>query len=419
VIWTRPRPRRLFFVLTSLGSGLGWFVLLLNPALTDVPDLVVPEAYPLYAAFTNPHFPLAIALLALIATVYVDVFRIGATEEPAVTNGGLQVLVLTLVLALVLPQALVPFGATLAVYLLVVGARQRAIPVFELRWVSMFLLPAGLMAVYYYAVVTYNPIMRAWNQQITNPTASPVLVLAGYGILGLIALPGLLRAIRRFEADSDQLMLIWLAVNLLLVFLPINHQRRFMIGLIMPVIFFAVRSLEDFWLLRIPNRVRSAAIVLLVVFVLPSNILAMGLPLFGLLNPQAGLEQRLLIDRGYWDAMSWLRDHGEPEEVVLTGPNVGLWVPASASKRVVYGHPYETINAGQRLEQVNGWFAGTGCFEPVDDRDGYHVSYVLVGPQERALGDAAGNGLACLEGLRKPVEQALEFDGVTLYVLGQ
>ncbi|MBN2472581.1 MAG: hypothetical protein JXN59_17780, partial [Anaerolineae bacterium] len=247
-IWSRLRPRRLFFMLASVGSGLGWLVLALRPGLTDVPDLVVPEAYPLYAAFTNPHFPLAIGALALIAAVYVEAFRIDMQEGPSVSNGGLAVFLLSLLVALVLPQALLPFGATLAVYLGLQAVRRRAVPVLELRWVSMLFLPAMLMAVYYYAVVTYNPIMQVWNLQISNPTASPGLVLAGYGILLLVALPGLVRAVRLFEADADQLMLIWLVVNFILVFLPFNHQRRFMIGLILPIVFFAVRGLEDFWL---------------------------------------------------------------------------------------------------------------------------------------------------------------------------
>lgn len=414
-IWARQRPRRLFFTLTALGSGLGWLVLLIDPSITDVPDLVVPEAYPFYAAFANPHFPLTIGALALIAATYLDAFRIDAREEPSVTNGGLTIFLLALIVALVLPQALVPLGGTLAVYLVFLALKQRRLPVLELRWVSMLFLPSILMAAYFYAVVTYNPIMQAWNLQITNPSASPWLVIAGYGVLVIVALPGLVRAVRRFEADGDQFMLVWLVVNLLLVFLPFNHQRRFMIGLIMPITFFAVRSLEDFWFARMAQRWHGLATVLLVVLILPSNVLAMGIPLFGLMNPEAGLDQRLLVEHGYWEAMTWLDAHGTSDEVVLASPNPALWVPAYGNKRVVYGHPYETIDGPARQAQVLDWYSGAECYWPTDAQDGYHITYVLQGPQEQAL--ATGES-AC----EIPVEAAqierLEWDGVTLYILG-
>ncbi len=415
-IWTRLRPRRLFFMLASAGSGLGWLVVLLDPSQTDVPDLVVPEAYPLYAAYANPHFPLAIGALALIAATYIAAFRIDAHEEPGVANGGLGVFVLTLLVALVMPQALVPLGTTLLAYLGMKAVRQRAVPVFELRWVAMLFLPAMLMAAYYYAVVTYNPIMHAWNLQITNPTAAPGLVIAGYGLLLVMAVPGLVRAVRQFEEDGDQLMLLWLVVNFALVFLPFNHQRRFMIGLILPVVFFAVRALEDFWLPRVRPRLQGVVAVLFIVAVLPGNVLALGVPLFGLLNPGAGLEQKLLLEHDYLEAMAWLREQGSASDVVLVGPNPGLWLPVYANKHVVYGHPYETILAPQRLSQVIGWFSGADCDWLTAGREGYTVRYVLYGPQERALAQIA-DGPACWATLEPLVTQAMQFGDVTLYVI--
>lgn len=414
-IWARQRPRRLFFVLASLGSGFGWVVLLVDSTIADIPDFVVPEAYPLYAAYTNPHFPLTIGALALIAAIFIDAFRIDAEEDPSVTNGGFAVFLLALLVALVLPQALVPFGGALAVYLVFLVLKRREIPILELRWVSMVFLPCMLMAVYYYAVVTYNPTMSAWNQQITNPSASPLFVVLGYGLLVVVALPGLVRAARQFEQDGDQLMLIWLGVNLVLVFLPFNHQRRFMIGLILPIVFFAVRSLEDFWYTWIAPRWHKVFTALLIVLVLPSNVLAMAIPMFGLANPDVGIEQRLLVERGYWDAMNWLADHGSWEEVVLASPNPALWVPAYGHKRVVYGHPYETINGPARLAQVNSWFAGTDCYWPSDEQDGYHITYVLQGPQEQAIADETR---ACDIPLPDTQIESLEWGDVTLYILG-
>ncbi|NPV67948.1 MAG: hypothetical protein HPY64_12450 [Anaerolineae bacterium] len=416
-IWTRERPRRLFFGLASLASGLGWIALLFNVEASALPDLTVPEAYPLYAAYANPHFPLAIGCLALLAASYVKVFRIDFREEPAVANGGLTIFVLALVLALVMPHALVPLGSTLVLYLVITAARRRTIPVLELRWTAMLFLPAALVAVYLVLVLTYNPAVQIWNAQIHNLTAHPLLILLGYGLLPIVALPGLARAVRRFEEDGDQLMLLWLVVNLVAVFIPFNHQRRFMIGLVIPLVFFAVRSLEDYWLVRYSGRGRTVIPIALVLAVIPTHVITLGVPLFGIVNPQAGLGQRLLLERDYWDVMVWLRHNGSAEDVVLSSPNVGLWIPAYADKRVVYGHPFETLRSAARYTQVEDWFSGHACYWPTQERDGYSVRYIVVGPQERALDNQEDGREPCYSSLGTMGSRILDFGAVTLYEL--
>jgi len=416
-IWTRQRPRRLFFVLTALASGFGWLLLLFNPDASALPDMTVPEAYPLYAAYANPHFPLAIGCLALVAGSYVKAFSIDFREEPTVANGGLTIFLLALVLALVMPHALVPLGSALVLYLGITAVRRRAIPVLELRWVAMLFLPAGLVLIYLVLVLTYNPAVQIWNAQIQNPTASPLLVLLAYGLLPVVALPGLVRAVRRFEEDGDQLMLLWLLVNLAVVFVPFNHQRRFMIGLVIPLVFFAVRSLEDYWFVRYGDKARTLIPAALVIAVVPTHVLTLGIPLFGVANPQAGLDQRLLLERDYWGAMTWLYQNGSSADVVLSSPNVSLWIPAYAGKRVVYGHPFETLNSAAKYAQVQGWFSGENCYWPTLARDGYTVRYVLIGPQERALSEQRNGREPCYSDLAAVSSRVLNFGTVLLYEL--
>jgi hypothetical protein len=281
----------------------------------------------------------------------------------------------------------------------------------------MLFLPAGLVAFYYYIVVRYNPIMAMWNAQINNDTASPLLMLLAYGVLVLLALPGLFRAVRQFEEDGDQLMLIWLLVNFALVFVPYNHQRRFMVGLIIPVTFFAVRSLEDFWFPRVAQQAHRFVAALVIVLVMPSTVLAMAVPLFGLVNPEAGLSQRLLLEHGYSEAINWLGVNGSADEVVLASPNVSLWIPAFTNKRVVYGHPFETINAQARLVRVEQWFSGEECSWPITAQDRFSISYVLVGPQEMAYARENDGAVPCFQNIAAESSDVIDLDTVTLYVI--
>lgn len=76
-IWVKIRTRRIFFILASIGSGLGWLVILMPMLAFDtiIPDLMIPQIYPVYASAANVHYPLTIACLALISSVLIPVLR--------------------------------------------------------------------------------------------------------------------------------------------------------------------------------------------------------------------------------------------------------------------------------------------------------------------------------------------------------
>lgn len=416
-VWVRLRPRRLFFLLAAVGSGLGWLLLVLDPDKIAI-DLNTPEAFPFFAAFTNPHFPLSIACLALIAATYLVVFRRGFTAEPGVDNGGLQIMLLSMVLALIQPFALIPIGAALIAYLLVRAYLTRQIPSHELRWSSMLWLPALPFAVYYGAVLQFNDVMAEFNRQNQTPSPAPYAYLVGYGLLLAVALPGLVRAIRRFERDGDQFMLLWFVLNAVLLYAPFNLQRRMVVGLIIPLVFFAVRSLEDYWFFRVPKRWRAPALAALLVFMLPSNFLNLAIPLFGVVSsPEQGLENGLLVESGYWDAFHWLNERGEQSAIVLAAPTVSVWIPAYTPQRVVYGHEYETVPAEERLNQVEAWYGGEDCATLLGSTLPFHVAYIFWGPRERSLAAKIGGsaGASCAESL--PANFPREtFGDVTVFI---
>ena len=423
-VWVRLRPRRLFFVLVAIGSGLGWLLLMVDAGSLAI-DLTMPEAFPFYASYTNPHFPLSIAAVALIASVYLIVFRRGYSAEPSVDNGGLGVMLLSILLALIQPPALVPLGGALVVYVLVRYYLTREFPVHELRWASMLWLPAIPFAVYYLAVFRFNDVMAGFNEQNVTPSPAPHLYLFGYGLLLVVALPGLIRAVRRFERDGDQLMLLWFIVNVIGLYMPFNLQRRLAIGLSIPLVYFAVRALEDYWYYKVPRRWRQATLMLLIVFILPSNILVLGIPLVGVVgDPDSGLEAGLLLESDYWDSIQWLEAQPDKDQVVLASPNVSLWIPAYTNQVVVYGHRFETVPNDEREAQVEAWYRGQDCETLLGDDVPFDVRYILVGPQERALATDEDEDIVypdagqCTENLPEDrIAQEVTHGDVTIYVL--
>ena len=384
-VWVRLRPRRLFFTLMAVGSGLGWFLLLFTSDVLAV-DMTIPEAFPFLSAYTNPHFPLSIAALCLIAATYMVAFRRGFKAEPTAENGGLALIIYSMLLALIQPPALIPIGATLGVYVVVRYYITREFPVHELRWAAMLWLPAIPFAIYDIAVFQFNDIMGEFNAQNQTPSPPPYLYLFGYGLLLVVAIPGLIRAIRRFERDGDQLMLIWIVVNVIALYVPFNLQRRLAIGLIIPLVYFAVRALEDYWFYQVGEKWRAPAMIALIVFVVPTNVLNLVIPLFGVVgNTDSGLEFGLIIETDYWESFKWLESHGEEDAVALAAPNVSMWLPAYTQQLVVYGHEFETVPAEERREQVEAFYRGQDCTTLLGDSLPFTVRYVFWGPQEQEM----------------------------------
>jgi hypothetical protein len=374
-IWTRLRARRIFFALAAIGSGFGWLLAPLtgNPSF---PDLTIAEIYPFFSSLVNVHFPLALACLALLSSILIVAFRPGSKDNPDMNNGGMLAVLLSFALSLLYPQTLVPIGGATGLYIAILWLRTRRFALREFRWLLVIVLPAVPIAAYYGAIVTYNPVMVEWNRQNITASPSPLILALGLGFPLLLALPGIYRGIRRFEPDGDQFMLLWLATIVIAMYIPGSIQRRFAAGLMIPIAYFATRALEDFWFQYANRRWRYRVLI----SVAPLMTVSYALLLLSNLTVAVGP----FLPRDYGVTLRAMKDIVDQNDVVLASEEVSLWVPGWTGARVVYGHPYETLEAQQKRQQVLDWYSGKGDCDALLQQ--YHVQYVIVGPLEEALG---------------------------------
>ncbi len=394
-IWPRRRSRRMFFIVAAIGAGLGWLLILFTGNPGRVPDLTIPEMFPFYSSLVNVHFPLTLACLALMTSVMIIIFRPGSSDDPSFNNGGLLVGILSFALSLLYPQALVPFGVAAIGLVAWHTIQHKRISMRDIRWLLVITVPALPLAIYYFAIISYNSAAAEWNQQnVTLSPSLPILVL-GLGVPLLMALPGIWRSIRRFEPDGDQFMLVWLLAMLVVMYLPTNTQRRFAVGMMLPIAYFATRALEGFWFNYFNRRWRYR----LMIAVIPAMTFSYVLILMGNLTVTSGP----FLERDYKAAFQWLKDQGRTDEVILAAPDVSVWIPGWTGDRVVYGHPFETLDANEKAKQVQNWFNGSDCGQVIEQ---YHVQYVIVGPQEQAIGSTT-----CTDALHK----VFNYGSVTVY----
>lgn len=401
VVWARVSARRTFLVFALLGSGVGW---LLGPltANTDFPDFtLLPEAYPFFSTLVNVHFPLTLAALALLASACIFALQPGSENTP---SWSLMVLAagLSAVLAVLYPQALLPLTGALLLSIALLFFRHRQWPHIPARLLVAIALPALPFAVYLAWLIRSNPTMALWNSQNVTGAPNPLIFAAGFAWPLLIASPALWRAARHLEREGDAFMLLWLVAMVVTMYLPTNVQRRFAVGMMIPLAYFATRAWSDVWLPRLSRTARRVLI--------PIGLLAMGIsPLAVLLLPALAVNapevaEGVYLDADYTRAYQWLDARTDSDDVVLAAPVVSAWLPGYAGARVAYGHPYETLNAQAQRAAVEAWYRGDDCTASSA------VRYVLVGPSEQRLA-TDGAASSCLEDLRVMTH----FGDVTVY----
>lgn len=408
-IWMKTRPRRTFFVIAVMGSGFGWLYALVWGFRGNslIADLSIPQLYPLFSAGVNIHYPIAIACIALLVSVIIRIFRPGGLVDPNIENGGAIAFLSSMSLVFVYPDALLPLNIAYFISMLLHWGLRRKIFVEELRWWLWIIVPALPVVSYNVIITVNNDFVQTWLMQRGDLTPTPILLLVGVAVPLALGLPSLWRAIRRFEADGDRFMILWLLSMVICAYLPLVINQYFLLGIMLPLAYFATRSIEEFWLPLVRRRYRSAFYVFGVIALLPGHVLWLFLPVIPILEGWSNVSGNVL-EQGYVASFNWLEDQTTSRDVILGSPEAGLWIPYWVQARPVYGHADETLNSETKYDEVTAWYAATAADDPICSNviETYSVQFVLDGPRERLYGNSA-----CLDALTR----VATFGGVDIY----
>jgi hypothetical protein len=393
------RWRRLGLALAVLGGGLGWLLVLLGRPewLGSLPlDMYSPETFGFLAIFGLPHLALARAGLLWTILAYLRMLEGGAPGLKSVV--GLAAA--WLLTGLGQPMTMAIAGLVIALHLLLLGVaswrRARLASAFDLAsWLGLALrvVAAGLLPVLFLAYMLWLPAndtyIRLWSQQNRILSPHPLHYLAAYGLI----LPYVIAAIRTIWGrlrTAHWLLLIWLAALPLLVYAPLDIQRRLAEGAWVVLVTLAMLSLSsapdtnDAPAAPSPSPSGSpawAALPLLLAF--PSALLLVLGSCFGLRNPSPPLF--LPVDQVR--VFEWLQTHADPDTVALAAFETGNALPAWAPMRVVLGHGPESVYYAQAQSAVQTIFnAASSDMQRQSILRQYGVRYLLWGPDERKAG---------------------------------
>jgi hypothetical protein len=334
-----------------------------------------------------------------------------------------------LALGIVYPFLIYLVAGVAGAYYLYLVARERRILWREGVLLAIaFLIPAPLL-LYYASVLATNPVFRVWDAQ--SITASPPVphYLLAYGVMLVLAGPTLAgrgeggeqgsggaggmgregeRGTRgRWYADAlarwhaVAFLWIWLLVVAVLVYSPLNPQRRFVEGVQVPLAILATIGWFDFYLPRLKQTrafVALAARPRYSVAGLERLLLVLLLALLTISNVYVvlrmvvttTLEQPfpLFRERAEVEAVDWIGQNLAPGAVVLSSYEDGSYIASHTRARVVIGHWAETPDFETMYNQVSAFFRAS---TPDEARREFlrenRVEFVFYGEHERELGD--------------------------------
>jgi len=364
-----PRLKQSAFSLAALGSGLGWTVV---PWGLFTADFWVAEAFPFLSAYANPHFPIGLAI-----TLYL----IQPAEKSRIYVMG----IMTALLALILPFGvviLIVLHGTLVLDEFFSKPYQKITAVINAKHLKYLGVIGGIglpILVYEWWVTNADPVLSLWNEQ--NLTPSPLFwdTLLSFSPALILAIMGIRKA---WGSKNTKPLVYWGIMGAVLMYFPWSLQRRFMLGYYIPMAGLAVFGIEHISE-NLQVRFKSMVIALMI-FVVPTNAIV-------ILSGVQAVKQRapqIFLTKNEVQALEWVKKNVREDDVILSSPTTGLYIPAYTGRQVYYGHPFETTEAEHKRREAEGFFK-----EPwtSDQRKSFlvknEIDYVFYGPREKKLGE--------------------------------
>lgn len=390
------RTRWLAYAFAGIGSGLGWVLFLFGQTfwLGAFPvDFKMPEAHLFFTALTFPHF--AAGTLLIVASVWLWLKASATGQLRFAISAG----VTNLALGIVYPFLIYLIATVLLLNVLAQRFESRRDSSRRSGWregifsALALAIPAPLF-LYYVMVLRINPVFRAWDAQSITPSPHPLHYVLAYGAMLVLAAP----TVRSREFRP---LWIWVLAVALLVYAPLNPQRRFVEGVQVPLCLLAAVGLVSYYLPRLRANalfqklaarprysvagLERLALVLLISFFSISNLYVLART-----SVTAAWEQPqpLFLPQSQVRAVEWAGAHLPAGARVLSAYVLGSFIPTRTNLRTVVGHWAETVDFENKYEQVAAFYDRAASDEwrkKVIEQQ--RVDYIFYGQFERALGE--------------------------------
>lgn len=359
----QPRQRILAFLLLTFSSGLGaFFSLGINVAdntqqfLLLPTDQWVPESNTFLTLLHSPLFILSQTLLLVLAWSF-------AKEKQYTSYVFFAALVF--LLGILHPYDLVTTLMIMVSYFSIRIAQNRTVRSQDVRryirrtlLVVLFAVPSAL---YFILVGRIEPAIGQWAQQNITPSPLPHNYIIGYGLLTPFAVVGF-TALRKTRKPVQLLVLTWVVVSILLLYVPVQINRRFTNGLHIPLAILAAVGIDILWN-GVAHKLRNRRWTRQVVLATCGWVVGLGLflssgvtvarAIYWEANPVNSI---YYVPRNVMTAIQWMEKSLPRNAVIISHPFIGNLIPAVTGDRVYAGHGHQTLHWKEKVDLLKNWF---------------------------------------------------------------
>lgn len=323
-------------IISSVGGGLGWLVILFYGRLPL--EFYSPEAFGFLSIFGLPHLLFARGLMLrafrMLLQPGIDIFQLDRR-----VSAGIYLLLAGFFQPLIIPLAwMIIFAWKLAEFL---KFRKILLMVTIKENLFFFLIPFPFFAYNTYMFI-FDPYLSAWEGQNIIKSPPPIDFLWAYGI-GFLCLVFVMWKWRS-EIQRKIFLLSWAILLPVLVYFPINLQRRLSDG------YWVILSI--FISIIIGKIKKPTWRNLVIVFTCLSTIFLYSGSLLSVTNLHQPIYQPLSVI----ETVQAIGEDCEKKDVVLAPYDISNVLPAYIPVRVITGHGPESKNLDQIQKFVTQFF---------------------------------------------------------------
>ena len=353
------------FLLCVVGGGAGWIQLLANsPLLRDISpiDFWLIDAYVFFSISVFPSFSFTLTLMAVALNLYLDYLSTGKWQTV------IYISLLAVVSQVTNPIAFAGIdiaftGATIFLW----WKNKKIDPrhFYALGGIALAQMP---LLIYNFLVLDRDPF---WSQfTFQNQTLSPPFsyYVWGFAPFLLLAIYGIVLAFREKKPGMIA-MSAWAISGFILAYLPLFIQRRFLLGITIPLGILAIYGLNHLIQrasIKIPGIAKRDRLIYFT-YILLSSISFINLSLGSSLYLQSRPSDNF-YPRDLEQALVWLDNNAAPNDFVLGNIRTGQLIAQRTRLKTYVGHPMETLFFEDKLsiaesyykdEAPNGWIQQT------------------------------------------------------------
>lgn len=391
--------RRLATILATLGSGAGWIQTIvdlpINSNLTPI-DFWLIDAYFLFSLSLFPHFMFTVACICLAITAYIDFTR----------NQEWYNLLIICCCAFIV-QIVNPIAFILADFAMVgvcvfscwQSRKHLWDQLFALIIITLIQIP---LLIYSAKILLFDPSWAIYSQQNATLSPQPAHYFLGFTLFWPFVAVGIIKSIETRNTNLGW-AIFWCVSAFLLAYSPFPIQRRFLLGITIPLSALAAPTIMDAsdWISQKFNRKElSGAILITGLSCISSLVLLISHSIAMFDRPKILFEPVALVN-----AVDWLSQQGTYEETVLASEATAQLIAMRSPFKLYYGHEMETLNYSQKEKQIEKFYKGDQSKSWLREND---ITWIFLGPNEKDL-------------VIKPLEiytninKVYEKDGVLIY----